>query len=177
MPDRLGTIFCFRKKGWGCEKTFYVFSQLLYKITRGASPQNSCRFFISFLSRERKETKQRKETAARLKFSCVPGCSDAQPCQCLRRRRHGTLFSQTVLPTQGCKTHPSTPPPAASSGRGIGKFQTGGPPCGRLSNSIKTAQKRLRKDFIRNPFHKGAKQYLYFMLCLSIISCTKVRAP
>ena len=30
-------------------------------------------------------TLQEKEDAARLKFSCVPGCSDAQPCQCLRR--------------------------------------------------------------------------------------------
>ena len=100
-------------------------------ITRGDSPQNSCRFFISFLSRERKETKQRKETAARLKFSCVPGYSDAQPFQCLRRRGRGTLFSQTVLPTQGCETHLSPPPPAAPSGLVNGKFQTGGPPCGK----------------------------------------------
>ena len=143
MPDRLGTIFCFRKKGWGCEKTFYVFSQLLYKITRGDSPQNSCRFFISFLSRERKETKQRKETAARLKFSCVPGCSDAQPCQYLRRRGRGTFFSQTVLPTQGCETHPSTPPPDESSGLVNGKFQTGGPPCGKLSGGVKIGNSGL----------------------------------
>ena len=78
-------------------------------------------------------TLQKKETAARLKFSCVPGCSDAQPCQCLRRRGRGILFSQTVLPTQGCETHPSTPPPAAPSGRGTGKFQTGGPLCTALS--------------------------------------------
>ena len=58
----------------------------LCEITRGDFPQNSCRFFISFLSRGRKRTKQEKEDAARAKFACIPG---APPLglTCLRRRR------------------------------------------------------------------------------------------
>ena len=99
-------------KGLGLRKNIFMFSHnFLYKITRRDFPQNSCRFFISFLSRERKETKQRKETAARLKFSCVPGCSDAQPCQCLRRRERETfVFTNGTVHARlrDASEHPST---------------------------------------------------------------------
>ena len=87
-----------------CEKSFSHLSEtLLHKITRGDFPQSpfgenhtECfpaellSFFISFLSRERKETKQRKETAARAKFACTPG---APPLglKCLRRRGRETF--------------------------------------------------------------------------------------
>ena len=54
------------------------------------------------------------------------------------------LFSQTVLTTQGCETHPSTPPPAVPSGPGIGKFQTGGPPCSKLGGSKEIGNSGLK---------------------------------
>ena len=100
-------------------------------------------------------TLQEKEDAARSKFSCVPGWAEAQPCQCLRGRRRGTLFSQTVLPTQGCETHPSTPPPAAPSGRGNGKFQTGGPPCAGLYGSVEIGNSGLK--FIEGRHQPGPR--------------------
>ena len=65
------------------------------------------------------------------------------------------LFSQTILPTQGCETHPSTPPPAAPSGRGIGKFQTGGPPCGRLGDGAKIGNSGLK--FIKGRHQPGPR--------------------
>ena len=53
---------------------FSTFSQLFCcEITRGDSPQNSCRETTFFLPRGRKKV-AKKEDAARLKFSCVPGC-------------------------------------------------------------------------------------------------------
>ena len=48
-------------------------------------------------------TLQRKETAARLKFSCVPGCSDAQPCQCLRLRGTKFLFHTRYCPRKAAR--------------------------------------------------------------------------
>ena len=53
------------------------------------------------------------------------------------------FISQTVLPTQGCETHPSTPPPDEPSGLVNGKFQTGGPPRGMLGDSIKIGNSGL----------------------------------
>ena len=54
------------------------------------------------------------------------------------------LLSHTVLTTQGCKTHPSTPPPAVPSGPGIGKFQTGGPPCTTLGDAAEIGNSGLK---------------------------------
>ena len=62
--------------------SFAPFGARIMSLTRHAAfaayhtariPADLLSFFISFLSRERKETKQRKETAARAKFACIPG--------------------------------------------------------------------------------------------------------
>ena len=72
--------------------------------------------------------------------------------------RGAKLFlSQAILPTQGCETHPSTPPPAASSGRGNGKFQTGGPPCAGLCFVIKNQIGNSGLKFIEGRHQQGPR--------------------
>ena len=76
----------------------------------GCFPAELLSFFILFLPRGRKKV-AKKEDAARLKFSCVPGCSDAQPCQCLRRKRRETfIFTNGTYHARlrDASEHPST---------------------------------------------------------------------
>ena len=55
----------------------HFLAALFYVKYAGRFPAELLSFFILFLPRGRKRTEQEKEDAARLKFSCVPGCSDA----------------------------------------------------------------------------------------------------
>ncbi len=98
------------------------FCSFFRKIKRDASPQNSCRSSFPFFC------------------SGVLGCSALPMLTSLRTRN---FLSLSVLTTQGCETHPSTPPPDGPSGPGIGKFQTGGPPCTTPGGSIKIGNSGL----------------------------------
>ena len=88
LRKRRTSLGCFGSRGI----TRGVFPRLPFGVMNhaGRFPAELLSFFISFLSRERKETKQRKETAARAKFACTPG---APPLglKCLRRKRRETF--------------------------------------------------------------------------------------
>ncbi len=59
-------------------------------------------FFISFLSRERKETKQRKETAARAKFASAHGAPPLS-LKCLRHLFTEFLRQDAFLPLKAAR--------------------------------------------------------------------------
>ncbi len=90
--------------------------------------------FLSFPKKKGNEAKERNRRQIEIFLrSGVLGCS-ALPMLTSPRTRN--FLSRSVLPTQGCETHPSTPPPDGPSGPAIGKFQTGGPPCAGLFRSM-----------------------------------------
>ena len=88
------------------------------------------------------------------------------------------LFSQTVLPTQGCETPQPTPPPAAPSGRGIGKFQTGGAPCGRFGGGVKIGNSGLK--FIEGRHQQGprygARTFVHEVIDEHRVKCKQILA-
>ncbi len=91
--------------------------------------QNSLQHFISFLSRERKETKQRKETAARAKFASAHGAPPLS-LKCLRHLFTELLRYDAFLPLKAARRvgAPEALCFLENERRGAGEFCTGGPP-------------------------------------------------
>ena len=90
------------------------------------SAQSDLSAFISFLSRERKETKQRKETAGRAKFACTPGALPLD-FKCYRRMWHFPFETSFLAYHLKSRDAEERPPSGESTGLATGKFCTAGP--------------------------------------------------
>jgi hypothetical protein len=90
------------------------------------SAQSDLSAFISFLSRERKETKQRKETAGRAKFACTPGALPLD-FKCYRHPWHFPFETFVLAYHLKSRDAEERPPSGESTGLATGKFCTAGP--------------------------------------------------